>query len=172
MLPPLAAAALELKRTRPTLVPVVAAAPALRDAWLPREAAAAGVRRVRGRTHAVQAFARACAVSSGTATLETALFGTPLTVVYRTGRLNYAIARRVVKLTRIGLPNIVANTDVAPELIQDALTPASLAASLAAPLDDDAAHARIVEALAAVRRNLGAPGASRRAAERVWAMAG
>ena len=53
----------------------------------------ADVRVVVGRTRAVQAFARACAVASGTATLETALFGTPLAIVYRVGWLNYAIAR-------------------------------------------------------------------------------
>ena len=119
----------------------------------------------------MQAFARACAVSSGTATLETALFGTPLAIVYRTGRINYAIARRVVKLRRIGLPNIVAQSDVAPELIQGALKPSALASLLAPLLDDDAVRARAAAALAVVRANLGAAGASRRAAARVWAMA-
>jgi len=171
MLPPLTAAALELQRSRPALATVVAAAPALADDALSAAARAGGIRLLRGRTHAVQAFARACAVSSGTATLETALFGTPLAIVYRTGRINYAIASRVVKLRRIGLPNIVAQADVAPELIQDALTPAALASLLAPLLDDDALRARAAAALAAVRANLGDAGASRRAAARVWAMA-
>jgi len=171
MLPPLTAAALQLQRSRPALATVVAAAPALADDALSAAARAGGIRLLRGRTHAVQAFARACAVSSGTATLETALFGTPLAIVYRTGRINYAIASRVVKLRRIGLPNIVAQADVAPELIQDALTPAALASLLAPLLDDDALHARAAAALAAVRENLGDAGASRRAAARVWAMA-
>ena len=49
-------------------------------------------------------------------TIMTALFGTPLVVLYRTGRLNYEIARRLVTIGRIGLPNIVAGEDVAPEL--------------------------------------------------------
>ena len=76
-----------------------------------------------------------------------------------------------MKLKRIGLPNIVAQADVAPELIQDALTPAALAQLLAPLLDDDALRARASAALAAVRANLGDAGASRRAAARVWAMA-
>ena len=51
--------------------------------------------------------------------LETALFGTPLAVVYRVGWLNHAIARRVIRLSHIGLPNIVAGAEVAPELLQN-----------------------------------------------------
>ena len=122
------------------------------------------VRLVRGRTRAVQAAATACAVASGTATLETALQGTPLAIVYRVGAINYAIASRVVKLTRIGLPNIVAGTDVAPELIQGDFTPERLAATLAPWLDDPAARARQRAALGVVRERLGEPGASGRAA--------
>jgi lipid-A-disaccharide synthase len=125
---------------------------------------------VRGRTHSVQAFASACAVASGTATLETALFGTPLAIVFRTGTFNYAIARRMVTLRRIGLPNIVTGQDVAPELIQHEFTPERLAATLAPWLDDPAAHARQVALLAQVRAKLGAPGASEKAAARLWEM--
>ena len=121
--------------------------------------------------HATQAFATACAVASGTATLETALFGTPLVIVYRTGWLNYALARRMVRLPRIGLPNILAGADVAPELIQDALTPERLAATLAPWLDDPAANAARRGTLAVVRERLGGPGASDRAAGLLWSLA-
>jgi lipid-A-disaccharide synthase len=119
----------------------------------------------------VQAAATACAVASGTATLETALFGTPLVVVYRTGRLNYALARRLVNIPRIGLPNIVAGEAVAPELLQDELTPGRLAAALAPWLDDPAARAEQGRRLAVVRERLGGPGASARAAALAWEMA-
>lgn len=171
LLPVQLEAARRLMRDRPGLATVVAAAPAL-DAAHEAAALRAGATVVRGRTHAVQAFATACAVASGTATLETALFGTPLAVVFRTGRLNYEIARRVVRLTRIGLPNIVAGEDVAPELIQDALTPSALEAALQGWLDDPAARERAAARLARVRERLGAPGASARAAARLWALAG
>ena len=170
ILPTLLETARRMKRDRPGLVAAVAGAPAL-EARHAAAIAAAGARLVRGRTHAVQAHATACAVSSGTATLETALFGTPLAVVFRTGRLNYEIARRVVKLTRIGLPNIVAGEDVAPELIQDAFTPASLEAALAPWLDHPAQRAAASARLGTVRERLGASGASRRAAARLWALA-
>jgi len=170
LLEPLCRAAAILCRDRPALTAVVAAAAGLDDAIRAR-AARHGVRVVLGRTHAVQKHATACAVASGTATLETALFGTPLTVVYRVGRINYAIARRLVRLSHIGLPNIVAGAEVAPELVQDALTPERLAASLAPCLDDPRERAARSAALAVVRERLGGPGASRRAADLLWALA-
>lgn len=167
---PMLAAARELLRTRPDLLAVLPLAPGLEPRGL-RPADLGAVRLVRGRVHATQAYATACAVASGTATLETALFGTPLVIVYRTGWLNYAIARRVVRLPRIGLPNILAGAEVAPELIQDALTPARLVAALAPWLDDPAANAARRRGLAVVRERLGGPGASRRAAELLWSLA-
>jgi len=170
LLEPMCRAAALLGRDRPGLATVVAAAAGL-DETLLEPAARHGIRVVRGRTHAVQAHATVCAVSSGTATLETALFGTPLTVVYRVGRINYAIARRVVRLSHIGLPNIVAGREVAPELVQAALTPERLAASLAPCLDDPRERAARSTALAVVRERLGGPGASRRAAGLLWALA-
>src|SRR5262249_44802415 len=120
---------------------------------------------VRGRTRATQAYARACAVASGTATLETALFGTPLVVLYRTGWINWEVGRRMVKLERIGLPNIVSGEDVAPELLQGDLTPEALAATLAPWLDDPAEREARHRRLGLVRDALGGPGASARAAE-------
>jgi lipid-A-disaccharide synthase len=170
LLEPLCRAAALLRRDRPALTAVVAAAAGLDDAHY-APAARHGVRVVRGRTHAIQKHATACAVASGTATLETALFGTPLTIVYRVGLLNYAIARRVVRLSHIGLPNIVAGAPVAPELVQDALTPERLAASLAPCFDDARERAARSAALAVVRAHLGGPGASARAAGLLWALA-
>lgn len=167
---PLLGAARELAARRPDLCVVLALAP---GAEVPRRFAGAleGVRVVRERTRATQAFATACAVASGTATLETALFGTPLVVLYRTGRLNYAIARRLVTLPRIGLPNIVAGRSIVPELIQDRLTPRALADALAPWLDDPAARAACQAELRTLRERLGGPGAAARAAARLWELA-
>lgn len=122
------------------------------------------VRLVRGRTRSVMSVARACAVASGTATLETALTGTPLVVVYRVGALNYWIARRVVKLEHIGLPNIVAGEAIVPECVQHECTAERIAAILAPWLDDEAARTAAANQLLRVRERLGEPGASRRAA--------
>jgi len=161
-------AARRLVADRPGLMPVMALAPGLDP---PPGLVATGVRLVRDRTRATQAFSRACAVASGTATLETALFGTPLVVLYRTGWLNYTIARRLVRIPRIGLPNIVAEANVAPELIQNDLKPERLTATLAPWLDDPEARAAQCRALGQVRDRLGTPGASARAARRLWELA-
>jgi lipid-A-disaccharide synthase len=168
-----------LRERRPDLC-FVAALAGLPGEWLSERLAIgseggfgdAEVRVLTGLTRAVQKYARVCAVASGTATLETALFGTPLAIVYRVGRINFEIARRVIRLERIGLPNIVAGEEVAPELLQDRFTPEALANTLGRWLDDEAEHARMRAGLARVREKLGAPGASRRAATVAWQLAG
>lgn len=158
----LGAAAL-LRAAHPTAVPVLALAEGLSLERLAPERLA-GIRVVRGRTRAVQCFATCCAVASGTATLETALFGTPLVVVYRVSALNWAIARRLVRLPHIGLPNIVAGSEVAPELLQGEFTAERLAALLGEWLSHPEQLAERRAALAVVRAGLGGPGASARAA--------
>src|SRR5262249_2120591 len=115
--------------------------------------------------------ATAAAVASGTATLETALFGTPLVIVYRVSRPSFWLARRLVTLRRIGLPNIVAGADVAPELIQDAFTAGALADAIRPLLRDPSARAQAAQRLAIVRERLGGPGASARAARLLWDLA-
>lgn len=166
----LVAASRLLAAGRPDLVPVLPLAPGL-DPGCIAGRDLAGIRIVQGRTRATQAFATACAVASGTATLETALFGTPLAIIFRTGWLNYAYARRMVRLRRIGLPNIVAEREVAPELIQDALTPERLAAALAPWLDDPEVNAAQRRGLEIVRERLGGAGAAARAAALLWSLA-
>lgn len=154
----------ELVRRGTGAVPVVA----LAEGFRPEDWAFARypeVKVVRGRTRAVQAHSACCAVASGTATLETALFGTPLVIVYRVGAINWAIARRVVKLPRIGLPNIVAGREVAPELLQGAFTPGRVADVLAGWLSRPAELSARREALAQVRVSLGGAGASGRTAD-------
>jgi len=166
--PIMAEAARRLRVGRPGLVAAMALAPGLEREAARLAGALDGVRVLSGRTHSIQAHAACCAVASGTATLETALFGTAEAVVYRTGQVNYAIARRVVRLPYVGLPNIIAGRSVAPELIQDELTAERLAATLARWLDDPAEAARARAGLAAVRERLGGGGASGRAAAWLW----
>ncbi len=80
--------------------------------------------------------ATAVAVCSGTATLEAALLGTPQVVVYHTSWLNYHIIKRLIQLDKIALVNIVAEKSIAPELIQNDLTPDKLANALEPLLTD------------------------------------
>ncbi len=156
-----------LAATHPGVVPVLALAHGRTLDALPRELVASA-KVVSGRTRCVQAFATCCAVASGTATLETALFGTPHVIVYKVGWLNHAIARRVIRLRHIGLPNIVAGREVAPEFLQGAFRSDALAALLGSWLDAPEELARRRCELAVVRERLGGSGASRRAAELLW----
>lgn len=152
-----------LRARHPDTFPVVALAEGASLAGLPADLRSA-VATVRGRTRSVQAHAACCAVASGTATLETALFGTPLVVVYRVGWLNWQIAKRLVTLRHVGLPNIVAGAEVAPERLQDAFTPDAVADVLGGWLADPAALAARRAALSGLRERLGGPGAAARAA--------
>ena len=103
---------------------------------------------------------------SGTTTLEAAIAGCPLVVAYRTGRISYALARRLVRITHIGLVNVVAGRSVAREFVQDALVPATVAKALAELLDSGSPErSRVLAGLAEVRARLGEPGASARVAQ-------
>jgi lipid-A-disaccharide synthase len=106
-------------------------------------------------------------VASGTATLETAALGVPMVIVYRTSPINYAIARRMVRLPRIGLANIVAGADAAPERIQSGATGPAIAEAAAKLLDDPEARERQLAAFASLSELLGGAGSSERAAEAV-----
>lgn len=106
---------------------------------------------------------------SGTVTLEVALVGTPLLIIYRLSPLTYQLAKRLVKVSHIGLCNIVAGETVAPELIQNDATPEKIAAQieqLLLPETNSATRNR----LAKVRERLGGGGADRRMAELVMQM--
>ena len=116
--------------------------------------------------------ADAARCKSGTTTLEAAVTGCPLVLAYRMGGLDYAIARRLVRIPDIGLVNIVAERRIAPEFVQDDFVPARVADALAPLLDRGSAErAQMVEALAAVRAKLGAPGAAGRVADMVLDLA-
>lgn len=110
-------------------------------------------------------------VTSGTATLEAALVGTPLVVLYRTSALTWSIGRRVVTLPRISLVNIVAERDLVPEFLQDEAEPGRIVEAVASLLEDDEARRRLRDELLGLRSRLGEPGASERAARSVWAEA-
>jgi lipid-A-disaccharide synthase len=120
---------------------------------------------VSGASFPVLRAADAALCKSGTTTLEAAVAGCPLVVAYRTSGWSYAIARRVVRIPDIALVNIVAGRRVAPEFVQDAVTPDALAAALVPLLDPGSADRQAQhQGLAAVRSRLGEPGAARRAA--------
>ena len=109
-------------------------------------------------------------VTSGTATLETACFGTPMFVVYKTSWLTYLIGRALVHVKYIGLVNIVAGKLVAPEFIQHKATAKRMAKSAMKLLNDKKRLADMKAEFSKVKIILGTVGASQRVAERVLQM--
>lgn len=161
-LPPLAGAVRLLAQRRPDLQFLAAVAPSIDPRTL-RAALPPNVALVQGRTHAALSAANVAVVASGTATVEAALLGTPMVVVYRLSALTYHLGRRFVKVPHVAMANLIAQKGIVPELIQDEFTPERVADAVL-PLLGPAGDA-MREALAEVRRRLGAPGASGRAAE-------
>jgi lipid-A-disaccharide synthase len=123
---------------------------------------------VAGRSHAVVGSAVLALVASGTATVETALLGTPMVVVYRLSPLTYFLGRPFVSVPHYAMPNLVADRGIVPELIQREFTPERVAACGLRLLEDEAKAEAMRRDLAEVRLKLGAPGASRRAAQAVF----
>jgi lipid-A-disaccharide synthase len=97
-----------------------------------------------GHSHEALAAADLALVASGTATLEAALFKTPMVITYRQSPLSWAIQRQLLYLPYVGMPNILAGERLVPELIQGRATPAALAAALLDLLRDTAAQERQV----------------------------
>jgi lipid-A-disaccharide synthase len=103
-------------------------------------------------------------VASGTATLETALLGKPMVIVYKVSPLSYYIGKRIIKVAHIGLANLIAGKTIVPELIQDEANPERIATEVIHILGDDARLGRMKQELSDLREKLGQPGAAERAA--------
>ena len=109
---------------------------------------------------------------SGTTTLEASIADCPLIVAYKTGKISYALAKRVVKISNIGLVNVVAGREVAQEFIQDEIIPERMADALVPLLDQRSAkRQQVLAGLAEVRSRLGTPGAADRVARMAGALA-
>jgi lipid-A-disaccharide synthase len=164
--PLLLEAAAIMRRERSGLHFVLPVAPGLdRQSLDPYLTGAQGLTVVLGRALQVMSQARLILVASGTATLQAALAGVPMVVVYKTGWFNYALGKRLIKVEHIALPNIIAGRSLLPELIQARATPEAVARVGLGLLADDVARAAMASGLAEVRAKLGGPGVSRRAAE-------
>ena len=126
---------------------------------------------VEGATDDVLASADVAIVASGTATVQAALHGCPMVVVYRLAPLTYRLGKPFVHVETYAMVNLVAGRRVVPELIQDAFTPESASAEALRVLTDSSHAARVRADLQEVKVRLGSPGASRRVAKEVVAVA-
>ncbi|MCX5667616.1 MAG: lipid-A-disaccharide synthase [Candidatus Omnitrophica bacterium] len=125
------------------------------------------IRIVDGDSYNILSVSYFAIVASGTATLETAIIGTPFVIMYKVGLVNY-IAYKIVAKTRVlGLVNVVAGRVIVPELLQYDATPEKIARESLEILRDGRKRAAIVSELARVKASLGAPGASHRAARAI-----
>ena len=128
----------------------------------------AAIRIVQGDTYNVAYAADLAIVASGTATLEMALLERPMVIVYRLAPVTYALARLFVHVPFIGMPNLIAERQVVPELIQSAVTPERIATEARRLLTDARAYSVAQEGLREVRTRLGEPGAAKRAADLIF----
>jgi lipid-A-disaccharide synthase len=124
---------------------------------------------VRNETYKLLLNAKAALVTSGTATLETALFGVPEVVCYKGSSISYQIAKRLIKVKYISLVNLIMDKLVVKELIQNDLTPKNLERELSAILTNETRIAEIKKDYAALKKLLSEGGdASAKAAKSIY----
>lgn len=128
------------------------------------------VKRVEGATYDALNAADCAIVASGTATVEAALVGTPMVVVYRVAPATAMVLRHMLRTPVIGMVNLIARRRVAPELVQDGFTPEAVEREVRHLLESPAAREEAKAALADVRAKLGPGGAIDRAADIFTAM--
>ena len=173
MLPTLLGAAKLIKKQLPEVSFVMPRAGTIPISLLEEKIKASGleVKITEGNNYDLFSVADLALATSGTVTLEAALCGLGSVIVYKTNPVTYFIAKLVVNIPHIGLPNIVAAKSVLPELIQNDFTPAKVAQEALALLESKR-NAKMKEDLAYVKERLGKPGAVGRVAELVLKIAG
>jgi len=153
-------------QTRGAIQFVLAAAPALEtELFAPYAKPGVSVTRVEGATYDALSAADCAIVASGTATVEAALLGTPMVVVYRVSPTSAFVLKRMVRSPFIAMVNLIAGRRVVPELIQDQFTSESVVEEVRKLLESPAARDEMKAGLAEVRTTLGPGGAIERAAD-------
>lgn len=172
ILPPMIEAARLLHSSHPDIQFVLPLATTLTRTEAERVIAenggAANVRLIENDTYNAVAASSLAIVASGTATLETAIIGTPLIVAYKASQLNWRIFRPLIRVPFVGMPNLIAGREIAPELLQGDLNAETVAAHITAFLDDQPRLLRARADLAEVRAKLGEANASGRAAQSIF----
>ncbi len=126
------------------------------DAW---------VHVIKGHVHDILNISELALVASGTATMETAIIGTPMIIVYRVSPITYLLGRLLIRTKNIGMVNIMAGKTIVPELIQSQCNPDRIAEAVLQLMQDPEKRHTMKQELASLRNSLGKPGASQRAAE-------
>lgn len=161
---------IEVSRQFPEYQFVISGAPGLdRDYYTKVIGADCDIPIVFGQTYNLLKFSRAALVTSGTATLETALFGVPEAVLYRISAPDflYRIGRKLLKVKWISLANLIVGREIIRELVQMDCNPRTIADELRKILDDEQYDAEFQRNYAELRQRMGSAGASQRAAQAV-----
>lgn len=167
ILPPMAEAAKLLNQSHPHFQFILPLARTFAPGEIESQIASTKLRVIEHDTYNAIAAADLAVVASGTATLETAIIGSPLIVVYRASALNWRIFRPLINTPFVGMPNLIAGKEIAPELLQDDLNGERLAKLIVEFLNDPAKLRQSRADLAEVRMKLGEANASERAASRI-----
>lgn len=172
LLPPLLASTHLLQKEIPKLQFIIPLAPGISkmtlSPWMRN--ISASVKVVEGWAYDVMNLSELLITASGTATLEGAILGKPMVIVYRVSLPSYWIGRALIRVKSIGLVNLVAGKEIAPELIQDDVTPLRIAEEALRILKDPILSQQMTESMAEVRQGLGEPGAAQRAARIVTSL--
>jgi lipid-A-disaccharide synthase len=143
---------------------IVAGAPSQTKEYYQTFIGNVNVKIVYNQTYRLLKQAQAALVTSGTATLETALFGVPEVVCYKGGTISYMIAKQLIKVKYISLVNLIMDKEIVKELIQNELNEANLKAELDKLLNADS-RKKMLSEYAELKEKLGGRGASEKTAQ-------
>jgi lipid-A-disaccharide synthase len=144
---------------------IIAGAPSLEPDYYNEFINSSSIHIVHGKTYDLLSASEAAIVTSGTATLETALLNIPEIVCYKTSKISYSIAKRLIKIKYISLVNLIMDKEVVTELIQDNCTPITIKKELALILKDGSKRESILKAYDEMKIILGDGEASKKIAQ-------
>jgi lipid-A-disaccharide synthase len=172
LLPSLLASAQLLQEEIPDLQFVIPLAPGISRATLlsRMNPISVPVKLVEGFTYDVMNLCELLITASGTATLEAAILGKPMIIIYKVSFSTYWIGRALVRVNHIGLPNLVAEKEIALELIQKDVNPQRIVEEAFRILRDPLLSRKMTESMGEVRHKLGEPGAAERAGRIICSM--
>jgi len=172
LLPSLLASAQLLQKEIPDLQFVIPLAPGVSRATLSSRmnSISVPVTVVEGFTYDVMNLCELLITASGTATLEAAILGKPMIIIYKVSFSTYWIGRALVRVNHIGLPNLVAEKEIALELIQKDVNPQRIVEEAFRILRDPLLSRKMTESMGEVRHKLGEPGAAERAGRIICSM--
>jgi lipid-A-disaccharide synthase len=172
LFPPLLGSAHLLQKEIPDLQFIIPLAPGIPktmlSSWM--ENISVPVKVVEGFTYDVMNLAELLITASGTATLEGAILGKPMIIIYKVSLPSSWVARAMVRVDHIGLVNLVAEKEIAPELLQKEVNPQRIADEALRILRDPILSRKMTESMGEVRQKLGEPGAAQRAAHIVLSL--